>query len=260
MEINLQHEDLTYIQEPSFPFSPSTKAIINLNLLQLCTKKEPAAVIKEKGLHTIQELSNLTQNMAIAFTDGSTDSSLDRGGAGILLTYVNGKSESHKISVSKIASNYTCELVAIKEALNFYHYKDIKNSNGLLLFSDSRSALQAILRGNSQLTQDIILLLSKITMAQRTCILQWIPAHVDINGNERADILDKEARDNSQLSTSLTLTDAIASRRLLPASSQKQSILALNCDRAISTTIARLRTKHFKGMKISPDGRRSYRS
>ncbi|CAL1278784.1 unnamed protein product, partial [Larinioides sclopetarius] len=203
-------------------------------------KKEPTAVIKEKGLHTIRELSNSTQNMASAFTDGSSDSSLDRGGAGVFLTYANGKSESHKISVGKIASNYTCELVAIREALNLYHNKDIQNSNGLLLFSDSRSALQAILRGNSQLTQDIILLLRKITTAQRTCILQWIPAHVDMDGNERADILAKEARDNSQPSNSLTLTDAdaIASRRLLPASSQKQSIPALNCDRAVSTTIA----------------------
>ncbi|CAL1264458.1 unnamed protein product [Larinioides sclopetarius] len=112
------------------------------------------------------------QNMAIAFTDGSSDSSLDRGGACVFLTYADGKPESHKISVGKIASNYTCELVAIKEALNLYHYNDIQNSNGLLLFSDSRSALQAILRGNSQLTQDIILLLRKITTAQRTyCIM-----------------------------------------------------------------------------------------
>lgn len=262
MEINLQHEDLTYVQEPSFPISPSPKVTINLNLLQPCTKKEPAAVIKEKGLHTIRELSKSTQNMAIAFTDGSSDSSLDRGGAGIFLTHANDKSESHKISVGKIASNYTCELVAIKEALNLYYSKAIQNSNGLLLFSDSRSALQAILRGNSQLTQDIILLLNEITTAQRACILQWIPAHVDIDGNEKADILAKEARDNSQPSNSLTLTDAdaIASRRLLSATSQKHSIPTLNCDRAISTTIARLRTKHFKGMKISPDGHRSYRS
>lgn len=79
------------------------------------------------------------------------------------------------------ASNYTCVLVAIKEALNLYYSKAIQNSNGLLLFSDSRTALQAILRGNSQLTRDIILLLNKLTTAQRTCILQWIPAHVDID-------------------------------------------------------------------------------
>ncbi|KAF8785330.1 hypothetical protein HNY73_010886 [Argiope bruennichi] len=62
----------------------------------------------------------------------------------------------------------------------------------------------------------------------------------------------------------LTLTDAyadaIASRRLLPASFQKHSIPALNCGRTISTTIARLRTKHLREMKISSDGHRSYRS
>ena len=262
MEINLQHEDLTYVQETSIPINPPSKATINLNLLRPCTKNEPAAVIKEKGLHTICELSNSTQNLAIAFTDGSSDSSLDRGGAGIYLTYANGNSESRKISVGKIASNYTCELVAIKEALSLYYNRYIQNSNGLLVFSDSHSALQAILKGNSQLTQDIILLLNEITTAQRTCILQWIPAHVGIDGNEKANILAKEARDAPQLSNSLTLTDAdaIASRRLLPSSSQKHSIPALNCDRAVSTTIARLRTKHFKGMKISPDGHRSYRS
>lgn len=262
MEINLRHEDLTYVQEPSLPINPPPKATINLDLLRPCKKSEPAAAIKEKGLHTIYELSNPTQNLAIAFTDGSSDSSLDRGGAGIFLTYANGKSESHKISVGKIASNYTCELVAIREALFLYCHGDIQNSNGLLLFSDSRSALQAIIRGNSQLTQDIILLLNKITTAQRTCILQWIPAHVGIDGNERADVLAKEARDDPQLSNSLTLTDAdaVARRRLLTASSQKHSIPALNCDRAVSTAIARLRTKHFKGMKIFPDGHRSYRS
>lgn len=261
MEIDLQHENLTYVQEPVFHNSPSPMTTINLSLLQPCTKKEPAAEIKEKGLRTIRELSNSAQNLTIAYTDGSSDSNLDRGGAGILFTYVNGKSESHKISVGKIASNYTCELVAIREALNIYCSKEIQNSNGLLLFSDSRSALQAILSGNSTLTQDIIQLLNKITTAQRTCILQWIPAHVDIDGNEEADILAKEARDDPQLPNSMTLSDAdaIASRRLLQASA-KHSIPALNCDRAISTTIARLRTKHLKGMKIFPDGHRSYRS
>ncbi|KAF8796655.1 hypothetical protein HNY73_001004 [Argiope bruennichi] len=187
---------------------------------------------------------------------------LDRSGAGIILTYANDKYESHKISLGKIVSNYTCELVAIKEALNLYYTKAIQNSNELLLFSDSRSVLQAILRGNSQLTQDIILFLNEITKAQRTCILQWISAHVDIKGNEKVDILAKEARENPQPSYSLTVTDAnvIASLRLLPASIQKHSIPALNCDHIISTTIARLRTKHVREMKISSDGHRNYRS
>ncbi|KAF8778141.1 hypothetical protein HNY73_014895 [Argiope bruennichi] len=84
----------------------------------------------------------------------------------------------------------------------------------------------------------------------------------NIEGNKKADILAKEARETPQLSYSLILTDAdaIASRRLLPASFQKHSIPALNCDRTISTTIARLRTKHFREMKIYSDGHRNYGS
>ncbi|GFW75436.1 nuclear pore complex protein Nup214 [Trichonephila clavipes] len=68
---------------------------------------------------------------------------------------------------------------------------------------DSRSALKV--RGNSQLTQDIIALINRVVAAQRTCTLQWILPHVDTFGNELSDNLVKETQNSPQLSNSLTV-------------------------------------------------------
>ena len=228
--------------------------------MQPCTKTEPVTLIKEKGDHTVQELTTSTPGLAIAYTDGSSDSNLDRGGAGVLFFGPDGEQECHSIPVGKIASNYTCELVAIRCALEIYLSKVDQGSNGIIIFSDARSALQAIQRGWCQLSHKIIELIHKIIATQSSCTLQWIPAHVGIPGNEKADELAKEARDSPQTSKCLTLIDAnaVASRKLTCQQGKKFSIPELNSDRTISTIIARLRTKHLKGMRISADGQRSY--
>ncbi|GFX23558.1 hypothetical protein TNCV_3770321 [Trichonephila clavipes] len=80
--------------------------------------------------------------------------------------------------------------MAIKGALDNYHSRTVESFSSILLFSDSKSALQAILRGNPQLTQDKL---------ERTCTLQWIPALVDIFGDEQVDNLAKNARNSPQL-------------------------------------------------------------
>ncbi|GFW30165.1 hypothetical protein TNCV_1054761 [Trichonephila clavipes] len=63
-------------------------------------------------------------------------------------------------------------------------------------------------------------------------------------GNEPVDSLSKEDRNFPQLSNNLTLTDAdvIVRRTLTFYPVKKNFIPELNCDRIISTTIARLRT------------------
>ncbi|GFV38150.1 hypothetical protein TNCV_709731 [Trichonephila clavipes] len=50
-----------------------------------------------------------------------------------------------------------------------------------------------------------------------SCILQWIPAHVNIEGNECADSLAKEARDIEHKCTTITLDDAnaVAKHRIM---------------------------------------------
>ncbi|GFV46468.1 RNase H domain-containing protein [Trichonephila clavipes] len=116
-------------------------------------------------------------NFAIAYTDGSSERSLSNGGAGILL---------------------------------------LLPDEGLVIFSDSKSAIEAIRNGETNISCDIITLLEQLHNKRKSCILQWIPAHVNIEVTE------------------------------------------FNCPRIITSTIARLRTEHLKGMKIHPDKKRSY--
>ncbi|GFV28094.1 hypothetical protein TNCV_677821 [Trichonephila clavipes] len=48
---------------------------------------------------------------------------------------------------------------------------------------------------------------NRVVAVQRTCTLQWLPAHADIFGNEQADSLAKEVRNFPHLSNNHTLSD-----------------------------------------------------
>ncbi|GFV84131.1 teneurin-m [Trichonephila clavipes] len=93
-------------------------------------------------------------------------------------------------------------------------------------------------------------------------VTTWIPANFDIFGYEQANNLAKKAQNSPQLSNSLFLTDAdvIARRKLTSHPFRKHFIPEINFNRVISNTIAILCIRHFKGMKISSDGQRSYLS
>ncbi|GFT33095.1 uncharacterized protein K02A2.6 [Trichonephila clavipes] len=67
-------------------------------------------------------------------------------------------------------------------------------------YIDSKSAIEAIRNGETNISCDIITLLEQLHSKRKSCILQWIPAHVNIEGNECADSLAKEARDIEHIS------------------------------------------------------------
>ncbi|GFT70846.1 RNase H domain-containing protein [Trichonephila clavipes] len=253
-ELNLDYSSMEFLQEPLISKNPPKNTCFELELLQPCSKKDPVT-LRQKGLETIAILSQ--DNSAIAYTDGSSDRSLSNGGAGIILLLPDGNNYKHKINTGIIASNFTSELVAIRETLILYQQNPhvIDSTEGLVIFSDSKSAIEAIRNGETNISCDIITLLEQLHNKRKSCILQWIPAHVNIEVNECADSLAKEARDIEHKCTTITLDDAnaVAKHRIMNHTFKKPLVTEFDCPRIITSTIASLRTEHLKGMKIHPD-------
>ncbi|UYV80008.1 hypothetical protein LAZ67_18001387 [Cordylochernes scorpioides] len=145
------------------------------------------------------------------YTDGSSDLSLSNRGAGINIILQDGTHIKIKEGAGQISSNFTCELTAIWKALDVcLNQPSLHKAEGILIYSDSISALEAIQKGNTKITQKIHSLLTQLEPLEKNCILQRIPAHVGIGGNEMAFELAKEARKLGQRKEQMSLFDADA--------------------------------------------------
>ena len=94
--------------------------------------------------------------------------------------------------MNPLASVFSAELVAIESAINSVKYN--KNTS-VTIYSDSKSALQAISRYDSKnpIIQNIHILLLMVYKNNTTILFCWVPAHCDIKGNELADKAAKNA-------------------------------------------------------------------
>ena len=174
--------DLTSVMEENPPHS-SPWEIGNVSVCQeisKCNKKDFNPVVL-KNLF----LSHLLQDHNdeyIVYTDGSkTDS-----GVGFSLV-AQDRSISRRLPVS--ASIYTAELSAIMEAINLT--ATIPDPT-IVIITDSRSSIQGIVKPFSrhpliQKIQETMKLTGKIY------IFCWVPSHINVGGNERADQLARSA-------------------------------------------------------------------
>ena len=127
------------------------------------------------------------------YTDGSKK---ERGtGAGVVVFSNSEKSDeytSYKLKLHKQASVFSAELVALEAAINSIKYT---KSTSCTIYSDSKSALQAILEYDSKnpIVQNIHILLKVLEENSTHVKFCWVPAHCGILGNEIADKIAKKA-------------------------------------------------------------------
>lgn len=141
------------------------------------------------------------------YTDGSKDD--DRCGSALfdpqVDTYVKVKIQCDDTSIMH------CELIAISEALSYLASVDC---NKCVIFSDSKSALYHLARLPSTfrghpLAYDILQSICRLRTCGKEIVIQWVPSHVGIQGNEEADNAAREALTDGVPYTSLPLTSEL---------------------------------------------------
>ena len=150
-------------------------------------------------LNKFRELKHKYRTHTFLYTDGSKDA--NNVGAGVVMGEV-----SHKTGLHKDASVFTAELVAIKEALGLIAHENFSN---FVIFSDSLSALEALQNKNfkHQIVTDIFTALFNLHNAHKTVVFAWVPSHIGIPGNEKADRAAKAALNEPVSDTKIPFTD-----------------------------------------------------
>ena len=149
-----------------------------------------------------------------------------------------------------LCSNFKAEVVALRTAADFLISLE-ETPPKVVFLTDSLSALQALTVPAEQLVEELKKSLKDLSQKAST-VLQWIPAHCGIAGNEKADGLAKDAGRQGQLETSLSFreTKTLIKQRWKTAFKERNGGYMPNQDpihrlhRAEQTAIFRLRTGH----------------
>ena len=182
----VSRQPLTYFDHP--PWSCSIKEItIHSNLEGIKGRNDSKEAKIEAAYKAIRALNP----RYTIYTDGSASEGMIDGGSAALLTI---GSPDNPIQISstlkkgaKYTSSYGEEYVAMLAAADIIVEQQLRGP--IVIATDSQSLCKAMEQRN-KLTSTILKRLSEST---EEIIIQWVPGHSDIAGNEMADKAAKEA-------------------------------------------------------------------
>ena len=210
-------------------------------LMMQCSESLTLALIADRFPHTA---------WTHVYTDGSAEEGMKNGGSWVCIRYSDGDTTSLSVPGGLQCSNCRAEILAISTAAE--HLLESRKKMGNKPSSPTLSTLQALNSADpDQMIQGLHSSRAKLT-AQFTVSLQWVPAHVGLTGNEKADRLAKIGSQAPQKQNPVTYREA---KTLLHSryngdwkkdngGYQAHHDPIWRLERAQQTTIFRLRTGH----------------
>ena len=183
------------------------------------------------------------------YTDGSAEEAVRNGGSGVFVRTPTGQTFGYSNATGRKCSNFKAETSALQNAVAYI--AEMKPQKTVIL-TDSKAALQSLTSNTPD--QPIHQLLKDLQLLPHECtvVLQWIPAHCGIPGNERADRLAKTGSKQLQPTSTSTYQEAKTLLRNRQKCQWKKATGDYNPStdpinrlaRHEQTTIFRLRTGH----------------
>ncbi len=166
------------------------KSLININISELSKEKE--AVQYKNQIQNLIKYQNV--NNLIIYSDGSKCEKTGNLGAGIFYTknFVIENSGSFSWNLSSHMKVFDAELFAIEKAFKLVLNQISLFTKDIWIFSDSQAAIKRVQKSDLKAGQTQVLAIeswaAKIkTRHQVNIHLNWIPGHMNITGNEKAD-------------------------------------------------------------------------
>ena len=186
---------------PLPPWMVLTNVTFDVVELEKAKADYTQAQLRERTLHKISELTSDT----IIDTDGSTDERQMNGGAGIFIQSRDGRTlYEESFPAGEWCSSYGGECVAALRALEWVKQNNIEDCT---IITDSLS-LQKSIETNDWKNRDNWLKQIKRLMYEMRFVTRirmlWIPSHIDIDGNERADALARIGSSMNQANVPVT--------------------------------------------------------
>ena len=133
------------------------------------------------------------------YTDGSATQAVTDGGAGVYLRYPDGQTETVAMPTGKHCSNYSAEVQALMAAASVVQ-RASSEFQQVVFLTDALSVLEALSNNKEPHLMEALQSISE----SRRVVLQWVPAHCGVPGNEAADRLAKKGARESQPDRDLT--------------------------------------------------------
>lgn len=174
---------------------------IHTTVPHLTTKDDHSDVSKRALTLAMLEERYPQEAWIRAYTDGSATNAVRRGGAGVYIHYPNGQRQAKAVPTGLHCTNYRAEVEALVHAATTI--KETAQANSQVVFlTDAKSVLEAASANKLPHLQE--------TLHDITCtrlVLQWIPSHCGIRGNDEADRMAKLGSDKEQTENSVSLTE-----------------------------------------------------